>query len=405
MSKIIGAVEIGTSKAKALIGEVAENGSLNVVGMASRPNEGMRKGEIVNFRKAAAAVHSALEDAEKMSGTTVDEVYLAQTGSHLTGHELCGSASIASSDSRVEASDVQRAAQEAKLKEPDQGRTYVHHVRRPILLDGRVVQDPVGMFGSKVDLGYWSIDGDNHAIELALHVISNYSIEVKDLILSSIASSTMMAGPDLRRAGTLVIDMGAGVTDFALYRQGFVARTGVIPVGGDHVTGDLSMGLRILEPYAEKLKIEHGKAVFDPMDEGEDLWIIGNKTIGDRSIPRKAITDVIHVRIVELFEIMSKELEGLLDPDELKGGILLTGGASLLPGVEQIASKILGFTTRRASFPSGIDSELASPENATVLGLLHYGLEDHGLPGPKKEDAEKGFINRFRTMVGLDSQS
>jgi cell division protein FtsA len=165
------------------------------------------------------------------------------------------------------------------------------------------------------------------------------------------------------------------------------------------------MGLRVLEPYAEKLKLEHGKAVPDPMDEGEDVWIIGNKTIGDRAIPRKAITDVIHVRIVELFEIISKELEGLLDPDELKGGILLTGGGSLLPGVEQIASKILGFSARRASFPTGIASELAQPENATVLGLLHYGLEDHGLPGRKKEEPEASFIGKFRKMVGLGSAS
>jgi cell division protein FtsA len=254
MSKIIGAVEIGTSKAKALIGEVSSSGSVHVVGMAARLNEGMRKGEIVDFRKAADSVHSALADAEKMSGTTVDEVYLAQTGSYLRGRMLRGSASVSSSDNRVSASDLQRASEEAKRRQPDNGRTYVHHIRTPILLDGRIVQDPVGMIGSKIDLGYWSIDGDDQAIKQALHVISNYSLDVKDLILSSIASSTMMAGPDLRRAGTLVIDMGAGVTDFALYRQGFVAYTGVIPVGGDHLTGDLSMGLRILEPYAEKLK-------------------------------------------------------------------------------------------------------------------------------------------------------
>ena len=314
------------------------------------------------------------------------------------------SASVSSSDNRVSSSDLQRASDEAKRREPDNGRTYVHHIRTPILLDGRIVQDPVGMIGSKIDLGYWSIDGDDQAIKQALHVISNYSLDVKDLILSSIASSTMMAGPDLRRAGTLVIDMGAGVTDFALYRQGFVAYTGVIPVGGDHLTGDLSMGLRILEPYAEKLKIEHGKATSEPMEDGDDVWIIGNKTIGDRAIPRKAITDVIHVRIVELFEIISKELEGLLDPDELKGGVLLTGGASLLPGVEQVASKILGLPVRKASFPTGIANELAQPENATVLGLLHYGLEDHSLPGKKRDDTEVGFLSKFRKMVGLSAQ-
>ncbi len=404
MSKIIGAVEIGTSKAKALVGEVTENGKLSIVGMASRPNEGMRKGEIVDFRKAADAVHASLEEAEKMSGTTVDSVYLAQTGTHLRGQMLFGSASVSSSENRVSASDLERASKEAKLRQPEEGRSYVHHIRTPMLLDGRPIEDPIGMIGKKVDLGYWSVDGDDQAIRQALHVITNYAgLEVADLILSSIASSTMMAGPDLRRAGVLVIDLGAGVTDLSLYRHGYVAYTGVIPVGGDHLTGDLSMGLRVLEPYAEKLKIEHGKASPDPSDADEDVWIIGNKTIGDRSIPRKAISDVIHVRIVELFEIISKELGNLLDPAELSGGVLLTGGGSKLPGIEIVATKVLGLPVRKATFTPGIDSELATPENATVLGLLHYGLEDHGRPPGEKESDEQspGFFGKLAGMVGI----
>ena len=401
MSKIIGAVEIGTSRAKALIGEVGETGSLSIVGMASRRNEGMRKGEIVNFRKAASAVHSALEEAEKMSGTTVDSVYLAQTGSHLRGHMLRGSASVSSSDNRVSADDVQRASVEAKRRQPDEGRSYVHHVRTPIILDDKIIDDPVGMMGKKIDLGYWSIDGDDQAIQSGLNVISNYSLEVNDLILSSIASATMMAGPDLRRAGTLVIDMGAGVTDFVLYRQGYVAYTGVIPVGGDHVTGDISMGLRVLEPYAEKLKLEYGQATPLAEEQAEDVWIIGNKTIGDRSVPRKAIADVVHVRVAELFEIISKELGPLLNAEHLQGGILLTGGASQLKGIEEVASKVLGQPVRRAGFPTGISDELAQPENSTVLGLLHYGLEDHSLPGDSRQSEEVGLLGKLGRFVGI----
>ena len=389
------------SKAKALVGEVSEDGSLSIVGMASRPNEGMRKGEIVDFRKAAAAVHAALEEAEKMSGTTVDSVYLAQTGAHLNGQMLRGSVFVASSDNRVAVDDLNRASSEAKMRQPETGRSYVHHVRTPIVLDQKVVDDPVGMLGKKIDVGYWSIDGDDQAIRSALHVISNYSLEVDDLILSSIASATMVAGPDLRRAGSLVIDLGAGVTDLVVYRQGYVAYTGVIPVGGDHVTGDLSMGLRILEPYAEKLKIEHGKASPDPSDDGEDIWIIGNKTIGDRSVSRRAISDVIHVRVVELFEIIRKELGSLLDEKELRGGILLTGGASQMPGIEQVASKVLGLPVRKAGFPPGIEPELAQPENATVMGLLHYGMHDHNLPGQKRDEAQTGFLGKLASTLGI----
>ena len=401
MSKIIGAVEIGTSQAKALIGEVGDAGSLSIVGMATRRNEGMRKGEIVDFRKAASAVHAALEEAEKMSGTTVDSVYLAQTGSHLRGHMLRGSASVSSSDNRVSPHDVQRAAIEAKRRQPDEGRSYVHHVRTPIILDDKIIDDPVGMMGKKIDLGYWSIDGDDQAIQSGLNVISNYSLEVNDLILSSIASATMVAGPDLRRAGTLVIDMGAGVTDFVLYRQGYVAYTGVIPVGGDHVTGDISMGLRVLEPYAEKLKLEYGQATPLADEQAEDVWIIGNKTIGDRAVPRKAIADVVHVRIAELFEIISKELGPLLKPENLQGGILLTDGGSQLKGVEEVASKVLGQPVRRAGFPTGISDELAQPENSTVLGLLHYGLEDHSLPGDSSQQEEVGLLGKLGRFVGI----
>ena len=310
----------------------------------------MRKGEIVDFRKAAAAVHAALEEAEKMSGTTVDSVYLAQTGSHLKGQMLRGSSSIAASDNRVVLDDLKRASAEAKLRQPAQGRTYVHHVRTPIILDDKIVEDPVGMIGKKIDLGYWAIDGDDQAIRSSLHVISNYSLEVDDLILSSIASGTMVAGPDLRRAGTLVIDMGAGVTDLVLYRQGFVAFTGVVPVGGDHVTGDLSMGLRVHEPYAEKLKIEHGRAMPSEIEEDDDLWVIGNKTIGDRAIPRKAISEIIHVRIVELFEIIPRKSNHFLTRMNF-GGILLTGGGAQLPGIEQVGAKVLGLPVKKPVSP------------------------------------------------------
>jgi cell division protein FtsA len=401
MSKIIGAVEIGTSFAKVLIGELSEDKSLNIVGKSFRKNEGLRKGEIIDFRKTASSVHAAIDEAEKMSGTTVDSIYLAQTGSHLRGALLKGSANVASPDGRVTPADLKRAADEAKRKQPATGRSYVHHVSMPIQLDGRPVDDPVGMRGQNVELAFWSIDGDESAIRMNLDIAHQYSLEVDDLILSSIASATLVAGPDLRRAGVLVVDIGAGVTDIALYRGGNIAFTGVIPVGGDHLTGDLAMGLRVLEPYAEELKLEYGKAQSDPSDSEQDLWIIGNKTIGDRTISRKAIADIIHVRTVELFEIISKELGELLNPNDLGAGVLLTGGASRLPGIEQLGAKVLGVSVSKANFPSGLGNDLSQAENSTVLGLLHYGLEDHRLPGEKYTNEDAGFFRKVGTFLGI----
>ncbi len=401
MSKILAAVEIGTSKAKALVGELTDAGGLNVVSAAAVPNEGVRKGEIVDYRKAAAAVHAAIEEAEKMADATVDEVYLAQTGSHLSGTELRGTAVTAAADDRVEPADIDRAAEEAKRKQPEEGRSYVHHVRAPTRLDGRIVEDPVGMHGSSIEIGYWAIDGDDNAIKETVDIITGYGrINLAEVFVSSIASGAIVAGPDLQKSGVLVIDLGAGVTDYVLYRHGHVVATGVVCVGGDHVTGDLSMGLRIGEPYAEEIKLEHGKATVDKADAKEEVWLIGNKTIGDRTVFRKAICDVIHVRIVELFEIISKELGELLRPEEIASGVLLTGGASRLPGIDRVAEKILGLPTERASFPSGIEGELAHPHNATVLGLLHYGLKDNGDGSGSTESS--GLFRKLFNIVGIN---
>jgi len=401
MSKILGAVEIGTHKAKAMVGVLSPTGDLKVVAAASVKNEGVRKGEIVDYRKTASAVHAAIEEAEKAAEAKIDEVYLAQTGSHLRGTQLRGSSSTAASDNRVEYSDIERASEEAKRKEPEEGRCFVHHVRSPIVLDDRIVEDPVGMSGSSIEIGYWAIEGDNNAIKETVDIIGGYGrLGISDLFVSSIASGAIVAGADLQQSGVLVVDIGAGVTDYVLYRHGHVAATGVVCVGGDHISGDLSMGLRILEPYAEDIKIEHGKAMVDESDAKEDVWLIGNKTIGDRTVSRKSICQVINARVVELFEIIGKEIGSLLDPDMVSSGVLLTGGGSLLPGIDRVAENVLGLRAEKASFPSGIEGDLAHPGNATVLGLLHYGLKDSAVPS--ESNGSEGLLKKLVHLVGMN---
>ncbi len=401
MSKILGAVEIGTLKAKALVGELTPSGGLNVVAAASVRNDGVRKGEIVDYRKTASSVHAAIEEAERAAGAKIDEVYLAQTGSHLRGTQLRGNSSTSASDNRVEFSDIQRASEEAKLKKPEEGRCFVHHVRSPIVLDDRIVEDPVGMCGSSIGVGYWAIEGDKNAIQETVDIILGYGrLGIAELFVSSIASGAIVAGADLQQSGVLVVDIGAGVTDYVLYRHGHVAATGVVCVGGDHISGDLSMGLRILEPYAEDIKIEHGKAMVDESDAKEDVWLIGNKTIGDRTVSRKSICQVINARVVELFEIIGKEIGSLLDPDMVASGVLLTGGGSLLPGIDRVAENVLGLRTEKASFPPGIDGDLSHPGNATVLGLLHYGLKDSAVHSENNEC--EGFFQKLVHLVGIN---
>ena len=313
------------------------------MGMATRRNEGMRRAGSWTF--ASRQWCMPLLRKPKKCRAPLLILYTRPRRDHISV-VICFVAPllVSSSDNR-KADDVQRAAAEAKRRQPDEGRSYVHHVRTPIILDDQIMEDPVGMMGKKIDLGYWSIDGEDQAIQRGLDVISNYSLEVNDLILSSIASATMVAGPDLRRAGTLVIDLGAGVTDFVLYRQGYVAYTGVIPVGGDHITGDISMGLRVLEPYTDKLKLEYGQATPFIRAGGRclDHWK------QDHRRPfRPTQSDCGCAFMSGWSNYLKLARSRTAQGGELNGGILLTGGAHNFR-IEEVASSI-GPAIRRAGF-------------------------------------------------------
>ncbi|MBL62139.1 MAG: cell division protein FtsA [Opitutae bacterium] len=382
MNKIIAAVEIGTSKMKVLLGEIRSQQALNVVGFGSIESFGVKKGELVNFKVASEQVHLAIDLAEKSAGVQAEEVYLSVTGSHLGGSFNLGSARVSSADNVVVRNDVARAIEEAKRKELLDDRIYVHFIQNPFHLDGRPVEDPLNLQGSLLEVGYWSVDGDEKVIKDLLHVINGYGLEVGHVIASSLASGEIATSRADRKAGALVIDFGAGATDYVLYRDGCAAKTGVVPIGGDHLTNDISMGLRVDERHAESLKKEHGRAFCGEEDDDLRVWLIGNKMIGDRDVSRKAIRQVVAARVEELFQILAEELEGYLEPDHLGSGIHLTGGGSLLPGITEVASSALGLPAKRAELPTGIVEELRNPEFATVLGLLHFGLTGQSQVNP-----------------------
>ncbi|MFP6854464.1 MAG: cell division protein FtsA [Opitutales bacterium] len=399
MNKIIGAVEIGTSKIKVLLGEITGQETLNVVGFGAVESFGVKKGEVVNFKEASQQVHLAIDLAEKSAGVKIEEVYLSITGRHLRGTFNLGSSRVRSADNRVTISDVQRTVDEAKRKELLNGRIYVHFIQNPFQLDGRPVDDPLDLEGSSLEVGYWSVDGEEKVIKDLLHVINGYGLEVGHVIVSSLASGEIATTRGDRKAGALVLDFGAGTTDYVLYRDGCAAKTGVIPLGGDHLTNDISMGLRVDDRHAESLKKEHGRAFVGEDDDDERVWLIGNKMIGDRAISRKAIRQVIATRVEEIVQILGKELDGLLDPENLSSGVHVTGGGSHLPGIADVISSNLGLPAKRAELPTGILEELREPEFSTVLGLLHYGLTGQSL---EKNFAPtgKGFVGTLAKFFG-----
>ncbi len=377
-NKIIGAVEIGTSKVVVLIGDVVNNRSLSIIGMGQCSSRGVIKGDITDFKQASDCTHAAILAAEQQAGTSIEGIYLAQSGGHIAGFFNEASLNVSSIDNVVSRNDMTTVCEVAKAKVLPGNRTVIHHIRRPFRLDGRTVADPEFLEGRRLDVGYWTVHGEVAKISDAIHIINGFTLHVDDLILASLASGVMVTAEEERRSGALVIDIGSGVTDFVLYREGYVESTGSFPVGGDHITNDLSLGLRISHGQAEGVKIKHARALEKPEDKGAKIWLNGDYTIGDRQIPRQAIDRITNARVEEIFEIVKATLGPDFVPEKVASGIVITGGGSRLDGICEAATKVFGLPARRGENPPWVKDELQGPEYSTILGLLHYGLNNQG---------------------------
>lgn len=375
-STIIGGVEIGTSKTVVLVGEVVEKRMLNIVGIGQARSCGVKKGEIVDFKAASQSVHEALSIAEKSAGTTLDCVYLSQSGKHLKGFYNTGMVNVSASDSVVSRVDIERVKDNAKSKELAPEHVYIHHIRNPFKLDGRLVESPCGMQGEKLEVSYWSVYGDVNKVKDHIHIINGYGLMVEDMIISSIASGSMVATEAEKKNGVIVLDIGCGTTDYIIYKDGYVVRTGSIPVGGDHITSDLSLALRVGLDNAEKIKLQYGKACMHEADKDEKVWLYGDKELGDRYVTRESIYLVIQARVEELLTILFRQMEGWMHPGGLSAGVVVTGGCARLPLLDQAIQKVFNLDMRIGMNPDWASYDLKNPEYSTALGLLHYGLSD-----------------------------
>jgi cell division protein FtsA len=370
----IGAVEIGTSKITALVGEYTGR-EIAIIGCGECTSRGVIKGSVVDFRAATECTHNALEIAERDANERIDHVYLAQTGGHLEGFYNEASVNVKAADNMIEMDDIRTVCDLAKAKDLPLGRMVVHNIRRPFRVDGRLVPtSPENLVGQKLEVGYWTVHGQEQRLADNIHVIRGFNLEVRELVLSSLASGHMVTSMEERQNGVLAIDIGAGTTDYVLYRNGAPHTTGVLAVGGGHFTNDLSIGLRLTEGQAEKLKLRFGRAVAQARDKGEKVWLDGNFAIGDRQFSRHAIESVTAARAWELLDVVKRRLGHAFSPEACAGGVVLTGGAAKMPALVECASKVFGTSARLGEAPTWVNENLRDPGYHTALGILYYGV-------------------------------
>lgn len=396
-TKVIAGVDIGTSKVTALLGEIVEGRKLNVIGLGQSSSKGLLKGEIVDYHLASDCVHAAILAAENQAGVSIDGVYLAQTGGHIEGFPSEASVNITSEDGRVRAEDIERASSLAQGRDLPENRTIIHHLRRPYKLDGRPVRSPVGMEGERLEVSYWTMHGDSRKIGDAIHIINGFNLHVDDIVLAGLASSAAVATQDQKNAGVLVIDIGRGTTDYALFIDGRCMKAGCLPVGGDHISNDLSIGLRMRLKQAESLKLRYGSAVVEHRDKSEKVWLNNDFEIGDRPIPLWSIEKIIELRVAEIFEVVRKKLGALYMPEKISSGVILAGGTSQLANIDECAENVFGIQAHAGDNSAMASGELRDSQYSTALGLLHYGLQYQSEKSYARH-RQSGIFKRLKTL-------
>jgi cell division protein FtsA len=394
---IVGAVEIGTSKITALVGEHTGR-EVVIIGCGECPSRGVIKGSVVDYRAATECTQGALELAERDANEKIDHVFLGQSGGHLEGFYNEASVNVKAADNMIETDDIRTVCDLAKSKDLPLGRLVVHNIRRPFRVDGRLVPtSPENLVGQRLEVGYWTVHGQEQRLADNIHVIKGFNLEVRELVLSSLASGHMVTSLEERQNGVLAIDIGAGTTDFALYRNGAPHTTGVVAVGGGHFTNDVSIGLRLTETQAEKLKVRFGRAVVQAKERDDKVWLDGNFAIGDRQFSRHAIESITAARAWELLDVVRRKLGQAFSPEACAGGVVLTGGGAKLPAFAECAAKVFGSPARLGEAPGWVAENLRDPGYHTALGILYFGissLTDHAAPARRKA----GFLSNVTRL-------
>ena len=375
-SSIIVGLEIGTSKVCAVVGDYGADGALNIVGLGQARSRGVRKGEIADSTMAEEDVRHAIAEAEQMADIEIRSVFLGVTGGHVRGFNNRGVHPIVSTDREISEDDVQDVIKNAKIINLPAQNHVLHAIRQHFHVDERDgITNPVGMFGSKVEVDMHVVHGALHRLQTAIRTVKSLQIEVDDIVFTGLASSLALLTIEQKELGSLVIDLGGGTTEYVVYSKGIIKHTGVLAVGGDHISNDLAYGLKVPLSRAEQLKIEHGSAVVEESVKGQTVPIPNDLGLPQKSINLEHLRRIMAARLEEIFQIIGQDLEQAGALEYLRAGVFLCGGGTRIPQIAALAEQVFDMpvSVGKTNSISGLKSALDQPEFATAIGLVKFG--------------------------------
>ena len=375
-SPIIVGLEIGTSKVCAVVGELTAENVLNVVGLGQARSRGVRKGEIADPQVAEEDVRYAIVEAEQMADVEIRSVYLGVSGGHLRGFNNRGVHPVVSSDREISEEDVQDVIKNAKTINLPAQNHVIHAIRQHFLVDGQDgITNPVGMLGSRVEVDVHVIHGNLNRLQNAIRTVKGLQLEVDDIVFTGLASSLALLTNEQKEMGSLVIDIGGGTTEYVVYANGIIKHTGVLAVGGDHVSNDLAYGLKVPLSRAEQLKVEHGSALVEDSTKGQTVTISNELGLPVRTVNLEHLRRIMFLRLEEIFQLIGHDLEQAGALDYLRAGVFLCGGGARIAQIAKLAEQVLQMpvTLGKTNSISGLKSALDQPEFASAIGLVKFG--------------------------------
>ncbi len=379
---LIVGLDIGTSKVVAIVGEVPPDGRIEIIGIGSNPSRGLKKGVVVNIESTVHSIQRAVEEAELMAGCQIHSVYAGIAGSHI--RSLNSHGIVAIRDREVSTNDMERVIDAARAVAIPADQRILHILPQEFVIDGQEgIHDPVGMSGVRLEAKVHMVTGAVSAAQNIIKCVRRCGLEVDDVILEQLASSQAVLTEDEKELGVCLVDIGGGTTDIAVFTEGSIRHTAVIPIAGDQVTNDIAVALRTPTQHAEDIKIKYACALTQlaGADETIEVPSVGERPA--RRLARQTLAEVVEPRYEELFTLIQAELRRSGFEELIAAGYVLTGGSSRMEGAVELAEEVFHLPVRLGTpqYVAGLVDVVRNPIYATGVGLLLFGRQNRGSRG------------------------
>lgn len=402
MDEIIVGLDIGSGKICTVVGELGEDDQIEIIGIGTSPSLGIKKGIIIDLEQAVQSAKESIESAERMAGTRINSAFVSIGGNHITSINSKGVIAISRESPEITESDIEKVIEAAKAGIVSSEKEVIHTLSREFIVDGQSgISDPLGMSGARLECKVHIVTGSITAVQNLIKCVEGAGLDIEEIIFGTLASSNAVLSNAEKDLGVLLIDIGAGTTEIAIFIEGGLAHSAVLPVGGIQITNDLAVGLRTSIEEAEKIKINYGSAIKSSVSPEKLVEISSINGKENYNVSQKYLVEIIEPRVSEIFSLVGIEVRKSGCYNMIPGGIVITGGSSLLPGISEVAEQVLNLPSRlgRPHYEGELADMINDPSYSEAIGLLSFATEKESIIRSFRSTKRKTKVKNIFTKI------